>query len=235
MSLENRNILAVIPARGGSKGIPRKNLCKINGKTLIEYVADCVNQISWIDEVVLSSDDAEICAHGRSLGIETPFVRPRELSTDDAKSIDVWTHAWLESEKYFDKTFDLSILLEPTSPMRKPEDISNAVELLIQNNASSVATVSKTPGHFTPHKTLQLSAEGFIESYLPDGMNYSIRQHIPDFYHRNGVCYATTRANLIDNRNLMEKHCLPLIIERHVVNIDEEFDLKLAEYLLANS
>jgi CMP-N-acetylneuraminic acid synthetase len=233
MSLKNHNVLAVIPARGDSKGVPRKNLRNINGKSLIAHAADCANQLDWIDAIVLTSDDEEFCAHGKSLGIEVPFIRPQELSSDNAKSIDVWAHAWLSCEKYFNKQFDISILLEPTSPMRTAEDISLAVNLLIDESAFSVATVSKTPGHYTPHKTLKLSDAGYIDPYLQDGIKYSIRQHIPNYYHRNGICYATTRESLIDKHNLMEQQCLPLIIDRPVVNIDEEIDFKLAEVLMA--
>ena len=232
MSFKNHNILAVIPARGGSKGILRKNLRQINGKSLITHAADCINQLDWIDVVVLSSDDDEICAHARDSNIDVPFTRPAELSNDDAKSIDVWRHAWLYCEDHYNKKFDISVLLEPTSPMRTPEDITNAVTLLIEQNSFSVASVSKTPGHYTPQKTLQLSESGFIDPFLEGGIKFSIRQHIPDYYHRNGICYATTRESLIDNYNLMERQCIPLVIERPVVNIDEEIDLKLAEVLL---
>lgn len=232
MSFKNNNILAVIPARGGSKGIPRKNLRNIHGKSLIAHASDCINQLDWIDAVVLSSDDEEICTHAQDSNIDVPFTRPEVLSTDDAKSIDVWKHAWLYCENHYNKIFDISVLIEPTSPMRTPDDITNAVTLLIEKKAFSVASVSKTPGHYTPHKTLQLSEAGFIDPYLEGGVKYSIRQHIPDYYHRNGICYATTRESLIDNNNLMEKRCIPLVIERPVVNIDEEIDLKLAEVLL---
>jgi CMP-N,N'-diacetyllegionaminic acid synthase len=232
MSLKNNNILAVIPARGGSKGVIRKNLRHINGKSLIAHAADCVKQLDWIDAVVVSSDDDEICAHARDSNIDVPFTRPEELSTDDAKSIDVWKHAWLYCEDYYNKKFDISVLLEPTSPMRTAQDITNAVNLLLEKQAFSVATVSKTPGHYTPHKTLQISEAGFIDPYLEGGIKYSIRQHIPSYYHRNGICYATTRESLVEQNNLMEQQCIPLIIERPVVNIDEEIDLKLAEVLL---
>ncbi len=235
MSIEEKNILAVIPARGGSKGVPRKNLRKICGRTLIEYAAECAKQISWINAVVLSTDDEEIASHGKSLGLDLPEMRPAELATDHAKSIDVWMHAWLASEKYFNKTFAISVLLEPTSPMRTTEDIENAVSLLIDENLNAVATVSKTPGHYTPHKALQLSKDGTIEPFLADGLKYTIRQHIPNYYHRNGICYAVTRESLIDNHNLMERNCAPLIIDRHVINIDEESDFTLAEYLISKS
>ncbi len=232
MSFKNNNILAVIPARGGSKGVLRKNLRHIQGKSLIAHAADCVNQLGWIDALVLSSDDDEICAHAQDSNIDVPFIRPEELSTDDAKSIDVWKHAWLYCEDHYKKKFDISVLLEPTSPMRTPEDITNAITLLIEKKSFSVASVSKTPGHYTPHKTLQLSETGFIDPYLEGGIKHSIRQQIPTYYHRNGICYATTRESLIDKHNLMEQQCIPLVIERPVVNIDEEIDLKLAEVLL---
>lgn len=233
MSLKGNNILAVIPARGGSKGISRKNLRKICSKSLIQYASDCLTNLDWVDATILSTDDEEIAAHGKSLGLQVPFLRPAELATDQAKSIDVWIHAWLASEEYFDKKFDISVLLEPTSPMRIAEDITQAVQKLLSSEANAVATVSKTPGHYTPHKTLKIAGDGTVDSYLPNGMQYTIRQEIPDYYHRNGICYAVTRDSLIDQHNLMEHNCLPLIIDRHIVNIDDEADIRFAEYLLA--
>jgi len=232
MSLQGKNILAVIPARGGSKGIPRKNLKKIAGKTLIQHAYDIASTLPWIDAIALSSEDDEIIKHGISLGISTPYRRPVELATDQAKSIDTWKHAWIACEEHHNKPFDISILLEPTSPMRTTKDVENAVNLLIKNNANSVATVSKTPGHYTPHKTLEISDQGYIAPYIQGGLKYTIRQDIPTYYHRNGVCYATTRESLIEQSNLMENNCLPLLIDRHVMNIDEESDLKIAELFM---
>lgn len=232
MSLNEKNILAVIPARGGSKGIPRKNLKKIANKTLIQHAYDVTQELAWIDAIVLSSDDEEIIAHGTAIGIETPYRRPAALATDHAKSIDAWQHAWIACEKNYNKKFDISILLEPTSPMRTAVDIEKVVNLLIQSNAHTVATVSKTPGHYTPHKTLEISAEGFIAPFIKDGLKYSIRQEIPTYFHRNGICYATTRESLLEQSNLMENKCLPFLIDRYVVNIDEESDLQIAELFM---
>ena len=233
MSFDNHNILAVIPARGGSKGIPKKNLREINGKSLIQHAAQCASSITWIDAVVLSSDSDEIIQHAHKNNIDAPFKRPTELSGDDAKSLDMWKHAWLFSEDYYKKRFDISILLEPTSPLRTSQDIQNTIDLLIQKQSHTVATVSRTPGHYTPHKTLKISDSGFIEPYLEDGIKYSIRQHIPSYYHRNGICYATTRNSLVERGNLMQEDCLALVIDRPIVNIDEEIDLKLAEVLMS--
>lgn len=236
MALQSNSILAVIPARGGSKSIPRKNLRHLVGKSLIEHAVNCALAIDWIDAVVISSDDQEILTHAKSIGIPYSITRPEHLSTDDAKSIDTWIHAWLEAEKHYKQKFDLSILLEPTSPMRTADDIEKAVQLLIEiQEADSVATISTTPGHYTPHKTLQISEQGTIKPYLTNGIQYSIRQHIPSYYHRNGICYAVRRESLINNHNLMEKNCFPLVISRTVINIDEEIDFKIAEFLMSDS
>ncbi len=163
------------------------------------------------------------------------MYKRQELAGDYSNSIDAWKHAWLTSEEYFNVTFDISVLLQPTSPMRIPEDIRNSVNLLLEKNASSVATVSKTPADFTPHKTLKFSKNGTLSPYLEDGLNYSIRQNIPDLYHRNGICYVVTRDSLINHNNLMEKNCYPLLMDRFVVNIDEEIDIKIADHLLYNN
>ena len=232
MTINNKHILAVVPARGGSKGIPRKNLRKVCGKSLIEHTVDCINQLDWLDQSVLSTEDDEIAEHGKALGLTIPCMRPEELADDFSNSIDTWKHAWLTSEEHFKTTFDISVLLQPTSPMRQATDITDSVKLLLENNANSVATVSKTPADFTPHKTLKYSQNGTLSPYLTDGLKYSIRQNIPDLYHRNGICYAVTRESLIDHNNLMEKSCYPLLIDRFVVNIDEEIDIKIAEHLL---
>ena len=235
MAFRNNSVLAVIPARGGSKGIHRKNLRQLCGKSLIAHAVECAKKLDWLDAIILSSDDPEICEHAKALNIDVPFIRPHELSNDSAKSIDVWIHAWQTSEAYFNKRFDISILLEPTSPLRTALDIQNTVELLINKQSNTVATVSKTPGQYTPHKTLKISDKGYIDPYLPDGTKYSIRQEIPDYYHRNGICYATTRSSLLDHRNLIENKCMPLVINRPIVNIDEEIDIKLAELLMKES
>ena len=235
MTINNLRVLAVVPARGGSKGIVRKNMRKICGKTLIEHTVDCIKQLDWLDESVLSTEDSEIADHGKSLGLTIPCMRPAELAGDYSNSIDTWKHAWLTSEEHFEKTFDISVLLQPTSPMRRSKDIKDSVDLLIDKNANSVATVSKTPADFTPHKTLSVSQNGTLSPFLSDGLKYSIRQNIPDLYHRNGICYAVTRESLIDHNNLMENSCYPLLIDRFVVNIDEEIDIKIAEHLLYNN
>lgn len=232
MTWKDASILAVIPARGASKSIPRKNLAKIGGLSLIAHAARVVTSLDWVDAAIISTDDEEICAEAVRNGLDAPFMRPAHLADDKANSIDMWKHAWIEAENAYGRRFDLSILVEPTSPMRKPEDLSNTVEALIENNAPSAATLSITPAHYSPHKTLTVNASGRIEFYLEDGVKYARRQDIPTYYHRNGLCYAVTRQTLLEDGKLMDEDCAAVIVDRPVVNIDEPIDLAFAEFLM---
>ena len=232
MSYQGKTVLAVVPARGGSKSIPRKNLCRVGGLSLVARAAQVAHALPWVDARILSTDDDEIAAEGLAHGLDVPFRRPPELAGDRSTSIDMWRHAWLAAEQYFQKRFDLSVLLEPTSPMRRSEDVERTVRMLVEGGHKAAATVSPTPAHFTPHKTLTVSAEGIIGFYLQDGACYSLRQGVPHYYHRNGLCYAVTRHHLVDNGLIIDRDAAAVVVERPVVNIDEPFELELAEFLL---
>ena len=231
MSYKGFKILAVIPARGGSKGIPRKNLRKIAGISLVGLAAGVARSLDWIDRTVVSTDDVDIAAEGRRYGAEVPFIRPKELSGDESNSVDMWRHAWLESEAHFQEQFDLSILLEPTSPLRRPEDVTRTLEALIESDCDAAATFSRAPAHFTPHKCLTIDENGIIGFYHKEGRQFSIRQKIPDYYFRNGICYAVKKHTLIKKGMIIEENCKAIIIERPVVNIDNEHELEVAEFM----
>lgn len=222
----------MVPARGGSKSIPRKNLQKVGGLSLVARAASVIDQIDWIDAAILSTDDQEIAAEGRAYGLDVPFLRPAEISGDQATSVDMWRHAWLAAENHYGKTFDVSILLEPTSPLRRAEDVTLTVQTLIEGAYEAAATISPTPAHYTPHKTLTVNQEGRIGFYLQGGASYSLRQSIPPYYHRNGICYALRRKTLIDDGLILGEGCAAVIVERPTVNIDEPFELEMAEWLL---
>ncbi len=232
MTFLGKSILAVVPARGGSKSIPRKNLKKLCGESLISHVGKICNSLNWIDLAIISTDDYEIAEEGIKSGLTMPFIRPKYLAEDNSNSIDMWRHAWIECEKIYKKKFDISILLEPTSPLRIKEDIEECVTKLIDNNHTGVVTLSLTPAHFRPHKTLLINNEEKIGFYLPPKKEFSLRQNIPPYYYRNGICYAITRKKLIDENIILDESISSLIIKRPVVNIDEPFDLELAEFLL---
>ena len=233
IDLARLSVLAVIPARGGSKGIPRKNLRCIGGQTLIARAVEAARQLPWIDRVVISTDDEEMAEEGRRHGAAAPFMRPPELADDRATAIDTWRHAWLASESHFAMRFEYSVLLEPTSPLRHPSDIEQALRLLIAGGHRTVASVSRTPAHYTPERSLCIDGDGRLHPYLAQGLSHTARQTIPAYYHRNGIVYAVTRGGLVDEGNLMARDCAALLIERPVANIDEAIDLEWAEFLLA--
>ena len=136
-----KRVLAVIPARGGSKSIPKKNIKDIAGKPLIAFSIAEALRAKTLSNVIVSSDDEEILEIARKYGAETPFLRPKNLATDDALAIDVMAHAIKECERQEGKKYDYAVMLQPTTPMRKAEDIDEAVEKLISSNADSVIGV----------------------------------------------------------------------------------------------
>ena len=233
MSWDGLSVLAIVPARGGSKGIRRKNLCRVGPRSLIGWAAHTVSELSWIDGAVISTDDGEMAEEGRKHGLEAPFMRPAELASDAATSAAVWRHAWLESENHFGRRFDLSILLQPTTPLRKTADVERAVKAMVDGRHRAAATVSQTPGHFTPQKCTALDENGVLSFYHEDGAEYAARQAIPAYYHRNGVCYAVMRETLIEHGHIVEDDCVAVIIDEYVVNIDDPIELELAEFMLS--
>ena len=142
--------------------------------------------LDWIDAAIISTDDQDMAEEGRKFGLDVPFMRPAHLSSDTALGIDVWQHAWVTSETHYGKRFELSIILEPTSPLRRSEDVKRTVKTIIQEGHPAAATVSPTPAHYSPHKTLTVSGNGIIGFYLMGGAKFSLRQSIPQYYHRMG-------------------------------------------------
>jgi CMP-N,N'-diacetyllegionaminic acid synthase len=232
MSFRGQRVFALVPARGGSKGIPGKNLRRIDGETLVARAAAVARAVVALDRAVLSTDDPDIAAEGRRAGLDVPFMRSAELASDSAKSVDMWRHAWLALEAEEGRRYDLSVLLEPTSPLRCPADVDATLARLLDTGAKAATTVSRTPGHFTPHKTLTIDATNRIGFFLPEGARFARRQDIPSYFHRNGACYAARRATIIDERTIVESDCAAVVIDRAMVNIDEPVDLEIAKFLL---
>jgi CMP-N-acetylneuraminic acid synthetase len=232
MAIGGTTVLAVIPARGGSKGIPRKNLRQIQGKSLIAHAAAALESLDWIDHAVLTTDDEEIAAEGRRCGLDVPFLRPAHLARDESDAVSTWQHAWRTSESHYGMRFDVSVLVQPTTPTRTSEDIELTVRELIAKKADAVATVNRLPGHYTPEKILRIDDSGHLRPYLSHGLSCTSRQMAPSYYYRNGIAYAVTRAHLLDHGQLMEGNCVPLLIEHDIANIDDPIELDWAEFLL---
>lgn len=230
MAYQGLKIIAVVPARSGSKGVPDKNMREVAGHSLIGRVGLVLKDLAWVDGAVISTDSQRYADEARKHAIDAPFLRPEELSHDTATAVDTWQHALVEAEKHYGFTADITIYLEPTSPCRRSEDVERTLEVLVSSGAKGAATVSPTPAHYTPHKTLTVE-NGSIGFFYEGGSGYAIRQKIPSLYHRNGLCYALRRETLMAG-TIIEDDCRAVVIDRPVVNVDDEFELELAEFLI---
>lgn len=225
-------VLAVVPARGGSKSISRKNLARIGGRSLIEWAALAIAGSATIDAALLTTDDIEMAIEGRRSGLAVPFMRPAELAGDTVRAAPVWQHAWLAGEAHFARRFQVSVLIEPTSPLRRAEDIDAVVARLVDGGHESAATVSRTPSHHAPEKQLVMGDRGEVRFHVADGARYTVRQNIPIYYHRNGLCYAARRDTVVDRCIIFENDCGAVVTARPVVDINEPLDLVLSEVLM---
>ena len=226
-----KRILAVVPARGGSKGIKLKNLSKVYGKSLIEWVADCIRSLEIIDKCIVSTDHEGIANESRKVGIDVPFIRPEHLSGDRVADVDVLTHALYQMEDQNRCIYDVILMLQPTSPMRKDSHLKDVLAKLIGENFDSVLTLSKTDLWAHPLKQLLLD-NGRISYYAEEGKNIVARQQLKPTYHRNGIAYAITRKCLTEQQTTIGENCGAVIIDEEVVNIDSLDDLCRANELI---
>lgn len=224
------NILGIIPARGGSKGVPGKNIKHLAGKPLIAYSID-VAKDSGLSKVIVSTDNEQIADVARSLGADVPFLRPDFLASDTAKSLDVSRHALLAMEKSDNVLYDAIMLLQPTTPFRTTEDINQAIELLKSDpEADSVISVVDVQGHH-PARMKYLEEGVLLDPPFCEAYENQNRQELKPMYIRNGAIYLTKRDTLLNNSYKGNK-CLGLVMSNaRSSNIDTLFDFKLAEWL----
>lgn len=226
-------VLGLVPARGGSKGIPGKNLEPLAGRPLLAYTADAALAARRLDRVVLSTDDEEIAAVGRGLGLEVPFLRPAELARDDTPTLPVVLHA-LETLDPGGERFDAVCLLQPTSPLRAADEIDRAIERLAASDADSVVTVAPIPAEHHPEWAFRLQADGRLERYLGDGEPPPRRQELAAAFHRTGSVYVTRRSTLVEHESLYGRRSLGLLVEGAApLNLDTPADWERAERRLA--
>ncbi len=202
-------ILAIVPARGGSKGIPQKNIYPLCNKPLIYYTIKAVQKSKMITRAILSSDSEEILNLSADYGLEAPFVRPAELAQDDTPALPVIKHAvqWLEENDNY--RADYIILLQPTSPLRTEKHIDEALAKLLNSDADSVVSVVEAPHNCTPNSIMKLEGK-YLSSYLPSDENFHLRQLKPVYYARNGAAiYAFTYNCLMKKTASMVKKYYP--------------------------
>jgi CMP-N,N'-diacetyllegionaminic acid synthase len=221
-------VLALVPARGGSKGIPGKNIRPLGGRTLIEYAARAARESGVIDRAVLSTESADIAAEGRRVGLEVPFLRPADLARDDTPMLPVVDHAVtaLESSGWL---ADIVVLLQPTSPLRQPEHVRRALALLRDSGADAVATVVALPPHLSPDYVMRIE-DGSLVPFLPGGAGVTRRQDARPAFVRDGTVYAFWTRTLRTDRSLYGSRCVPLMIpRRESLMLDSEDDWAEAE------
>ncbi len=229
-----QTVLGIVPARGGSKGVPRKNVRTLAGKPLLGYTADCAAASGVCDRVVLSTDDPDIAAVGRACGLDVPFLRPAELATDESAMLPVLEHV-LEMLARESWRPDIVLILQPTSPLRRPDHIRRAVEQLIENHADSVVTVVEVPRHLSPDYVMRI-ADGRLHPFLADGARITRRQDARPAYVRDGTVYACWRTTIERYGNIYGNDCRPLLVGAHEsLSIDSMDDWHEAERRLSES
>ncbi len=231
-------ILGVITARGGSKGIPRKNIKELKGQPLVVYTVKAAQESGIFDRIILSSDDPEIAELARRHGVEVPFIRPAELAQDDVPHLPVMRHAveWLkENQNYWP---DLVAILQPTAPLRQPWHLKEALELLIKLKADSVVSVIEVPKHLSPYWAVIRDEEGLGELFIGQPIRRRIgrRQDFPHtVYANNAAVYIFKPELLFDPKESNfygDRVAIYPMAEKYSVNIDSPEDWLLAERAL---
>jgi CMP-N,N'-diacetyllegionaminic acid synthase len=227
------NILAVIPARGGSKKLPRKNILPIAGEPLISYTIREGLKVQEITHLIVSTDDLEIAEVSRSYGALVPFIRPSALATDEAQSAPVLYHSLIEMESLHRITYDAVMMLQPTSPLRREEHIRSAIKLLESNVCDSVVSVVSVGGNH-PFRMKRMIGDRLINLIDQGYEDMRPRQHLPPVYIRNGAIYLTRRNIVAEQKQIVGRDCFGMKMESEdSINIDDRYDFLLAELMLA--
>lgn len=225
-------VLGIIPARGGSKGVPRKNIRLLAGKPLLHYTAVAALACQRLARVILSTDDAEIAAVARTCGIEVPFIRPAEFARDDSPTLPVLRHAVQALEEAGDR-YDAICLLQPTNPFRQPGDIDACLELLAETGADCVITILPVPDQYNPHWVYFRDPDGCLRLSTREQHPIPRRQLLPPAFHREGSVYAMRRDVLMLGNSLFGERVVGFEMDpARAVNIDTLEDWCRAEEML---
>lgn len=230
-----KSLLAVIPARGGSKGLPGKNIRPIAGLPLIAHSIRCAALSSDVDRCIVTTDSEEIARVARLHGGCVPFLRPPELARDDTPMIPVLQHALREMERLDSRRYETILLLDPTSPGRLPEDITRALEILEQD-PKCVGVIGVSEPHFNPRWTCVEERDGYAALAFAGSVGYTRRQDVPPVYRVNATLYLWRRDYLLAAEPAwLSKNppCRLLVVpETRAIHIDSEEDFRMAEIFI---
>lgn len=225
-------VLGLIPARGGSQCVPRKNIKLLGGQPLLQYTAEAALKCRYLTKTILSTDDEEIAEVGQRCGLQVPFIRPVELAQDDTPMLEVVQHAvgWLEAER---DCFDSICLLQPTNPFRRSDEIDACIELLETSAADAVMTILSVPAEHNPHWVYFTDESGLLSLSTGEESPVSRRQDLAPAFHREGSVYVTRRNVVMEDNSLYGQRLVGYLVNpENRVNIDTPEDWKRAERLL---
>ncbi len=225
------DMLGLIIARGGSKGVPRKNMRLVAGQPLICWTFAAARRSALLTRIMLSTDAAEIADCARRSGVEVPFMRPAELAQDTTTTIDVTLHAlqWLRQHENYQP--DYVALLQPTTPLRTAADIDAGIRLMLASAGHALVSVTESDNH--PFLARQIDAAGALKPFLQTDLANSRRQELPPAYALNGALYVARADILLQEHSWHPKGALAYLMPpERSLDIDSEWSLKLADLIL---
>lgn len=227
--INNKKVLAIIPARGGSKGVPHKNVKSLNGKPLIGWTIEESLKSQYIDKLMVSTEDKDIAKISKDFGSEVPFLRPEKLALDSTPGIAPILHAvkWFKNRNC---DFDYIMCLQCTSPFRTHLQIDEAIEKLFEKDADSIISVCES--EITPYWMKKIE-DGRLKNFLDEGVFYTRRQDAPKVYRLNGAIYMAKIQVILNIKNWYTENTIPYVMDRmSSVDIDNMLDFKFAEFLM---
>ena len=226
------NALIIIPARGGSKGIPNKNIYDIHGKPLIQYTIDFAKNLPFNKDIIVSTDSTKILKISEDLGVVCPFLRPKELSLDFVGDLPVLRHALKECQRVFNKNYDVVLMLQPTSPIRFQEQIIGGLQSFMERNLDMLISLSEVQTKFHPLKQFYLKDE-LAHFFMKDASKIVARQQLNKSFIRNGIFYIYKPKFLLKTRKYFSKKTGFFLVDKPYFNIDTVADIdELKRYLL---
>jgi len=232
MYTKNKNIIAIIPARGGSKGIIKKNIKNLSGKPLISYTIKNALKSKCIDKLFVSTDDREIAEISEKFNVKVPFLRPKKLAKDNTPTSEMILYVLKQFEKK-KEFYDIVVLLQPTSPLRKNDDIDNAINLFIDNYNKADSLVSVGEVHMENPFIIKKIESGFVSPLIEKTENFFQRQQLPKVYFPYGVIYLSKVDMFKKYKTFYQKRTIPYFIERwQNYEIDDIYDFLIVERIL---
>ena len=228
-----KKIMAIVPARGGSKSIPKKNLALLAGNPLIAYTIKTAINSKMFDSIIVSTDSKEIAKVSMSFGAQVPFIRPKHLATDQTPGVDPIIHAitWMKENKNYCP--DCIMCLQPTSPLRNEKDIIKSIKILTEKSANSVVSVTTIKHH--PFWMKKIDKQGYMHDFVTQEQPIHRRQDLPSLYALNGAIYATKTNLFLEVKSWFPQSTYAYIMPpERSVDIDTPWDLQLAGLVLNN-